>query len=173
MNAADPTSSLRVSLRVNGGTHELLLEPRATLLEALRHQVGITGPKSGCDHGNCGACSVLVNGRAEYACLRLAVDCDDADIVTIEGLARGERLHPVQQAFIDTDALQCGFCTPGQIMSAVSLLARDPAPDDAAIDRAMSGNLCRCGAYLNIRQAVRQAAAAAGEAELRTGCPEE
>lgn len=145
-----------VQLRVNGHPHELLVEPRVTLLDALRVHLALTGTKLGCDHGNCGACTVLVDGRAQYACLRLAVDCDDAAITTIEGLADGSELHPVQQAFIDADALQCGFCTPGQVLGAVSLLKESPNPDEDEIDRGMSGNLCRCGAYANIRKAVRQ-----------------
>ncbi|MFU8817169.1 MAG: (2Fe-2S)-binding protein [Pseudomonadales bacterium] len=149
---------LVVRLTVNGVDHELLLEARTTLLQALRLDLGLTGTKIGCDHGNCGACTVLVGERPQYACLRLAVDCGASAITTVEGLAAGERLHPVQQAFIDADALQCGFCTPGQVMSAVALLNDNPAPDDAEIDRAMSGNLCRCGAYPHIREAVRRAA---------------
>jgi xanthine dehydrogenase YagT iron-sulfur-binding subunit len=150
----------RVQLDVNGRPRQLLLEARTTLLEALRMELGLTGTKLGCDHGNCGACTVLVNGRAQYACLRLAVDCDDCAVTTVEGLAGGGEMHPVQQAFIDEDALQCGFCTPGQIMSAISLLGATSQPDDTRIVRGMSGNLCRCGAYANIRAAVKRAAGA-------------
>jgi aerobic-type carbon monoxide dehydrogenase small subunit (CoxS/CutS family) len=167
-----PTTAVPLRLHVNGHDHDVLVEPRATLLETLRHRLELTGTKAGCDHGNCGACTVLLDGTAVYACLRLAVDCEDAAVTTIEGLAGGapegatdpDALHPVQQAFIDTDALQCGFCTPGQVMAAVSLLAANPRPSDAEIDQAMSGNLCRCGAYAHIRQAVRLASTRAGGA---------
>lgn len=151
-----------VQLRVNDQDCAVLAEPPTTLLETLRHVLELTGTKAACDHGNCGACTVLVDGEAMYACMRLALDCEGLAITTVEGLAQGERLHPVQQAFIDADALQCGFCTPGQIMSAVALLESDPHPDDDAIDAAMSGNLCRCGAYRNIREAVRLAARSGG-----------
>src|SRR5262249_204157 len=140
----------RVSLNVNGEEHELLVEPRRTLLDALRQDLELTGTKKVCDMGDCGACTVVVDGRAIYACLQLAVDCDGWHITTIEGLARGGELHVVQQAFIDADAFQCGFCTPGQIMSLVALLASAPAPTDAEIERAVTGNLCRCGAYQHI-----------------------
>ena len=156
--APEPPQKAPVRLTINGEACDLLVEPRATLLEVLRVELGLTGTKLGCDHGNCGACSILVNGRAQYACLRLALDCDDADIVTIEGLATEGRLHPVQQAFVEADAVQCGFCTPGQILCAVSLLNESPHPDDVVIDRGMSGNLCRCGAYISIRAAVKRAA---------------
>jgi xanthine dehydrogenase YagT iron-sulfur-binding subunit len=160
--SADGAGAVAVRLRINERDHDLLLEPRTTLLETLRYEIALTGTKDACNHGNCGACTVLIDGRPQYACLRLAVDCADAAIVTIEGLATADRLHPVQQAFIDADALQCGFCTPGQVLSAVALLHADPDPDDAAIDRAMSGNLCRCGAYSHIREAVRRAARIVG-----------
>ena len=159
---SDPAAGVRgrVHLTINGRAHEVLVEPRTSLLDALRVELGFTGTKRGCDHGNCGACTVLLDGAAQYACLRLAIDCDDLAITTIEGLAVEGEPNPVQQAFIDADALQCGFCTPGQIMSAVSLLHRWPKPSDEHIDRGMCGNLCRCGAYLNIRKAVKLAAAA-------------
>lgn len=154
--------TIPLTLRVNGDAHRLEAEPRATLLDVLRLHLGLTGSKAGCDHGNCGACSVLVDGRAQYACLRLAIDCDDQEIRTIEGLAEGPRLHPVQQAFVDADALQCGFCTPGQIISAVSLLGETPHPGEEEIAHGMSGNLCRCGAYRNIREALKLAASGGG-----------
>ena len=147
-----------VVLTVNGATHALLLEPRRTLLDALRHDLQLTGTKKVCDMGDCGACTVLVDGRAMYACLLLAVDCEGRQITTIEGLGRADELDPVQQAFVEADAFQCGFCTPGQIMSLRALLDQTPAPSDDEIRRAVSGNLCRCGAYQNILKAGRRAA---------------
>jgi aerobic-type carbon monoxide dehydrogenase small subunit (CoxS/CutS family) len=147
-----------VTLNVNGSPHSLAVEPRRTLLDALRHDLGLTGTKKACDMGNCGACTVHVDGRTMYSCLLLAVDCEDREITTIEGIADGDRLDPVQQAFIERDAFQCGFCTPGQVMSLRALLDREPDPTDEEIRRAMSGNLCRCGAYLNIIAAGRRAA---------------
>jgi aerobic-type carbon monoxide dehydrogenase small subunit (CoxS/CutS family) len=142
-----------VVLSVNGETRSVSVEPRRTLLDALRFDLGLTGTKKCCDMGDCGACTVLVDGRAEYACLRLAVDCAGRAVTTIEGLASDGRLHPLQQAFVDADALQCGFCTPGQIMSLAALLRETPAPTEDEIRRAVSGNLCRCGAYRNIVRA--------------------
>ena len=147
-----------VTLRVNGGVHALAVEPRRTLLDALRHDLYLTGAKKVCDMGDCGACTVLVDGRAMYACLLLAVDCTDREITTVEGLASGDQLDPVQQAFIEADAFQCGFCTPGQVMSVRALLNATPAPSEAEIRRAVSGNLCRCGAYQNIVKAGQRAA---------------
>jgi xanthine dehydrogenase YagT iron-sulfur-binding subunit len=149
---------MRVMLQVNGGEHELVLEPRRTLLDALRYDLALTGTKKVCDMGDCGACTVLLDGCAIYACLRLAVDCEGHHITTIEGIAQDGALDPVQQAFIDADAFQCGFCTAGQIMSLKGLLHETPCPTDAQLRRAVSGNLCRCGAYLNILQAGRMAA---------------
>jgi len=146
-----------VALAVNGRPQRLLLEPRTTLLEALRLHLGLTGTKAGCGHGNCGACTVLVDDRPQYACLRLAVDCDDQPIQTVEGLASHGGLNPVQQAFVDHDGMQCGFCTPGQVMSAEALRRRGAPAEDGVIEQGMSGNLCRCGAYVGIRAAVRQA----------------
>jgi aerobic-type carbon monoxide dehydrogenase small subunit (CoxS/CutS family) len=131
------------------------VEPRATLLEALRAELGLTGAKPGCEMGQCGACTVLVDGEAVYSCLLLAVECGEREITTIEGLARGDELDPVQQAFAEHDALQCGFCTPGQILAMKALLARNPHPSDDEILRGMSGNLCRCGAYAKILAAGR------------------
>jgi aerobic-type carbon monoxide dehydrogenase small subunit (CoxS/CutS family) len=150
---------VNVSLRVNGVEREVAVEPRRTLLDTLRHELVLTGTKKVCDMGDCGACTVLVDGRAAYSCLLLAVDCAGRDITTIEGLtsATGE-LDPVQRAFIEVDALQCGFCTPGQIMSLRGLLNEQPEPDEDAIRRAVSGNLCRCGAYQHIVRAGLRAA---------------
>jgi xanthine dehydrogenase YagT iron-sulfur-binding subunit len=150
-----------VTLHVNGEEHTLELDTRASLLDVLREQLGLTGAKKGCDHGQCGACTVLVDGRRANACLALAVAHDDAEITTIEGLADGERLHPVQEAFIEHDAFQCGYCTPGQICSAVGMLdeARDAGPlDEDEIRERMSGNICRCGAYPGIVAAIAEAA---------------
>lgn len=151
-------SRVPVTLAINDQQHQLLVEPRRTLLDALRYDLELTGTKKVCDMGNCGACTVVVDGQAAYSCLLLAVDCDDREITTIEGLAEGQELHPLQQAFIDEDAFQCGFCTSGQIMSLHALLEHHAAPTDEEIERAVSGNLCRCGAYLNIRKAGRRAA---------------
>ena len=163
-----------VTLRVNGGVHALAVEPRRTLLDALRHDLYLTGAKKVCDMGDCGACTVLVDGRAMYACLLLAIDCADRQVATIEGLAPGDELDPVQQAFIDMDAFQCGFCTPGQVMSVRALLNETPAPSEDEIRRAVSGNLCRCGAYQNIVRAGRRAAelvAAGGRGQGANGQP--
>lgn len=149
---------LRVQLSVNGQRHALALEPRRVLLDVLRDDLGLTGAKKVCDMGNCGACTVLVDGRPMYSCLMLALDWREAAITTIEGLGEPGQLDPVQQAFITADAYQCGFCTPGQIMSVKGLLDTTPEPTDAQIMRALSGNLCRCGAYGNIMRAARIAA---------------
>jgi xanthine dehydrogenase YagT iron-sulfur-binding subunit len=151
------TMSLRaqVMLTVNGVEHTLTVETRRTLLDALRYDLDLTGSKKVCDMGNCGACTVLIDNRPMYACLLLAVDCTDRQITTIEGLGADGDLDPVQQAFIEADAFQCGFCTPGQVMSMKGLLLETPAPSDDAILHAMSGNLCRCGAYQNILEAGR------------------
>ena len=147
-----------VTLTINGRQHTILVEPRRTLLDALRYDLELTGTKKVCDMGNCGACTVVVDGHAMYSCLLLAVDCDGREITTIEGLADGQRLHPLQDAFIQEDAFQCGFCTSGQIMSLHALLGQHDNPTDDQIERAVTGNLCRCGAYLNIRKAGRRAA---------------
>ena len=147
-----------VTLQVNGAEQALLLEPRRTLLDTLRNDLLLTGAKKVCEMGDCGACTVLVDGRAVYSCLLLAVECDGRSITTIEGLADGNRLDPIQQAFIEQDALQCGFCTPGQILSLRALLDDRPSPSEEEIRQAVSGNLCRCGAYANIVQAGRVAA---------------
>jgi xanthine dehydrogenase YagT iron-sulfur-binding subunit len=145
-------------LRVNGADHALAVEPRRTLLDALRTDLALTGAKQVCEMGNCGACTVLIDGRTMYACLLLAIDCDGREITTIEGLASGSELHPVQQAFIDADAFQCGYCTSGQILSLSCLLNENPHPSEDEIRRAVSGNLCRCGAYQNIVRAGQLAA---------------
>lgn len=147
----------QVTLTVNGVDHTLTVETRRTLLDALRHDLDLTGAKKVCDMGNCGACTVLIDDRPMYACLLLAVDCADRQITTIEGLSADGNLDPVQQAFIEADAFQCGFCTPGQVMNMKGLLLETPAPSDAEILHAMSGNLCRCGAYRHILEAGRLA----------------
>jgi xanthine dehydrogenase YagT iron-sulfur-binding subunit len=151
--------SLSISLTVNGAAHTVVLDdPRITLLDLLREQLDLTGTKKGCDRGQCGACTVLVNGRRINACLALAASLDGADILTIEGVAAGDSLHPVQAAFIAHDGLQCGFCTPGQIMSAIGLILEGQAGDEPErIREGMSGNLCRCGAYAGITAAVLDA----------------
>lgn len=145
-----------IRLIVNGETHEVLVEPRRTLLDALRKDLGLTGTKKACDEGTCGACTVLLEGKPIYACMALAVECEGQAIETVEGLARNGQLHPVQQAFIAEDALQCGFCTPGQIMSVKALLDSNPSPTLDDVKRALSGNLCRCGAYPKIFKAALQ-----------------
>jgi xanthine dehydrogenase YagT iron-sulfur-binding subunit len=153
----DAPGKIAVTLTVNGVARRLLIAPWTTLLDALRDHLDLTGTKKGCDHGQCGACTVLVDGRRINSCLTLAVMKDGTAVTTVEGLARDGVLHPVQQAFIDHDAFQCGYCTPGQICSAVALIAegRAKAPDE--IRELMSGNLCRCAAYPNIVAAIQQA----------------
>jgi len=150
--------TLPVSLQVNGRSYRLLVEPRWTLLFVLREKLGMTGSKEGCSRGECGACTVLIDGVPRYACLTLAVEAQGSAIETVEGVMHGEDLGPVQEAFLQEDALQCGYCTPGQIVAAEGLLRADPNPDDQAIRRGMSGNLCRCGAYDHIARAVKVAA---------------
>ena len=150
-------SSVSVNLTINGRGHALTLDPRSTLLDVLREHLDLTGSKKGCDQGQCGACTVLIDGRRVLSCLTLAVMKDGANITTVEGLAKDGKLHPVQQAFIDHDAFQCGYCTPGQICSAVGLLAEGKAKTADEIRELMSGNICRCGAYPNIVAAIQQA----------------
>ncbi|WP_081239312.1 2Fe-2S iron-sulfur cluster-binding protein [Streptomyces viridosporus] len=175
----DPSTSSTVTLDINGEKHTLSVDHRTTLLDALRERLDLTGTKKGCDQGQCGACTVLVDGRRTVSCLQLAVAADEREITTVEGVARGGRLHPVQQAFLDLDGFQCGYCTPGQICSAVAVLEEHAAgwpsavTDDVRpeagpppltpeeIRERMSGNLCRCGAYPSIAEAVARAAAPA------------
>ena len=158
----EPAESLPVTLVVNGLPRALRLEARVTLLDALREYAGLTGTKKGCDHGQCGACTVLVNGVRINSCLTLAVMKDGAEITTVEGLAEGEVLHPLQQAFVDHDAFQCGYCTPGQICSAAGLMREGRAKTADDIRELMSGNICRCGAYPNILAAIEQVMASGG-----------
>jgi len=160
---APPTSKAnKISLNINGQKHSLEMEPRVSLLDALRERLGLTGSKKGCDHGQCGACTVLVGGRRVNACLTLAVMVGDAPVTTIEGVAHGDTLHPMQAAFVSEDALQCGYCTPGQIMSALGLVRENRAHTDAEVREHMSGNICRCGAYGNIVAAIQKARLTAG-----------
>ncbi len=154
-----------VRLKINGREHVLRLDPRTSLLDLLREQLQLTGSKKGCDHGQCGACTVLVNGRRINSCLSLAVVHDGDEITTIEGLAKGEQLHPMQAAFLEHDGFQCGYCTPGQICSAVACVHEGHAKEDAQIREWMSGNLCRCGAYPNIVDAIKQARGQMGGAQ--------
>ncbi|MDB5389613.1 MAG: (2Fe-2S)-binding domain protein [Planctomycetaceae bacterium] len=156
-----PGGMVPVRLRVNEKVHELELEPRVTLLDALRERLGLYGTKKGCDHGQCGACTVLIDGRRVYSCLTLAVMHTHVPITTIEGLAQGEELSPLQSAFIAHDAFQCGYCTPGQICSATGLLREGHAKTDSEIRELMSGNVCRCGCYNNIVAAIQTARHAA------------
>jgi xanthine dehydrogenase YagT iron-sulfur-binding subunit len=146
---------LTITLRVNGRAERLSIDPRVTLLDALRNQLQLTGTKKGCDHGQCGACTVHVDGRRVLSCLTLAAMAQEKAITTIEGIAEGDRLHPVQQAFLDHDGFQCGYCTPGQIMSAVALLKEPCGPGNDEVRECMSGNICRCGAYPNIVAAIQ------------------
>ena len=164
---------VEIALRVDGARYRLVVDTRTTLLDALRERLGITSPKKGCDHGQCGACTVLLDGRRATTCLALAVAYDDAEIITADGLADGEELHPVAEAFLDHDGFQCGYCTPGQICLAVGMLDEVEAGwpsqvtedltggvelDDEEIRERLSGNLCRCGAYANIGAAIREVA---------------
>jgi xanthine dehydrogenase YagT iron-sulfur-binding subunit len=147
--------SVPITVNVNGVARTVLLDdPRVTLLDLLRERLELTGTKKGCDRGQCGACTVIVDGRRINSCLALAISHDGADVLTIEGVAQGRQLHPVQEAFLAHDGLQCGFCTPGQIMSAIGLLQEGDADDPERVREGMSGNLCRCGAYQGITEAV-------------------
>ncbi|WSA16662.1 2Fe-2S iron-sulfur cluster-binding protein [Streptosporangium subroseum] len=183
----NPTKSSAISLRVNGETHSLTVDNRTTLLDALREHIDLTGTKKGCDQGQCGACTVLLDGRRANSCLQLAVAAEGRAVTTIEGMADGERLHPVQQAFLDFDGYQCGYCTPGQVCSAVAVIEEHaagwpsaatadirpetgpPPLDDDEIRERMSGNLCRCGAYVSIVRAVAEAAAQAAAVRESAG----
>jgi xanthine dehydrogenase YagT iron-sulfur-binding subunit len=160
---ATPAASSRIVLTVNGARRQLDVAPWTTLLDALREHLGLTGTKKGCDHGQCGACTVLVDGRRINSCLTLAVMKDGAEVTTVEGLTEGDALHPVQAAFVEHDAFQCGYCTPGQICSAVGLLREGRARTADEIRELMSGNICRCGAYPNIVAAIEQAMRAGEE----------
>ncbi len=153
-----------VALELNGERRELEVQPWTTLLDLLREQLGLTGTKKGCDHGQCGACTVLLNGRRINSCLTLAVMQDGASIVTVEGLADGDDLHPMQAAFVEHDAYQCGYCTPGQICSAIGMIGEGRARSKEDVREQMSGNLCRCGAYPNILAAIDDAAEQTREA---------
>jgi xanthine dehydrogenase YagT iron-sulfur-binding subunit len=161
--------SFSISLTVNGVARDIPLDdPRVTLLDLLRERLDLTGTKKGCDRGQCGACTVLIDGRRINSCLALALSCDGAHVHTIEGVAQGGVLHPVQQAFIENDGFQCGFCTPGQIMSAIGLLREGQAGDDPErVREGMSGNLCRCGAYAGITEAALEARKALAELDRK------
>jgi xanthine dehydrogenase YagT iron-sulfur-binding subunit len=156
--ASGQPDSIDVALQINGSSVPLSVEPRASLLDALREQAGLVGTKKGCDRGACGACTVHVDGRRVLSCLTLAARCQGKAITTIEGLSAGDELHPVQAAFLHHDGFQCGYCTPGQIMSAAALIQEGHAGSDGEIREWMSGNICRCGAYPNIVAAIRDAA---------------
>ena len=147
---------LPLKIQVNGQTHELSVEPRVTLLDLLREQLALTGTKKGCDYGQCGACTVHVNGKRVLSCMSLAIMQDGKQVTTIEGLAKGDELHPMQEAFIKNDGFQCGYCTPGQIMSAIACIREGHAGSAAEVREYMSGNICRCGAYPNIVDAVME-----------------
>jgi xanthine dehydrogenase YagT iron-sulfur-binding subunit len=153
---SDVEGAVPITLRINGKDHSLRIDPRTTLLDCLRETVALTGTKKGCDHGQCGACTVHVKGRRVLSCLNFAVMHDGEEITTIEGLGTPEAMHPMQAAFFTRDAYQCGYCTSGQIMSAVALLKEPCGPDDAAVKELMSGNICRCGAYANIVAAIQE-----------------
>ncbi|HET9425360.1 MAG TPA: (2Fe-2S)-binding protein [Gemmatimonadaceae bacterium] len=144
-----------VFLKVNGRTHEVDAPADERLLTTIRDRLELTGTKLACGRGECGACTILLDGRLAYSCLTLTGACDSMEITTIEGVGTPEAMHPVQQAFVDHDAAQCGFCTPGQVLAAIALLERDPHPSDESLIRGMSGNLCRCGTYPNIRLAIK------------------
>lgn len=155
---AQEAETVTVNLTVNGEPRQLHVTPNVVLLDALRDELRLPGTKKGCDHGQCGACTVHVDGKAINSCLRLAVMCEGQHVTTVEGLAHNGELHPVQRAFLDHDAYQCGYCTPGQMMSAAALLEDERiAADDASVREAMSGNICRCGAYKNILSAIQSA----------------
>lgn len=157
---AGPHEPVRLTLKINGRAVRVLVEPRETLLSALRERLGLTGTKPGCERGECGACTVLIDGLPRYSCMTLALEAEGREITTVEGLMKGEELGPVQQAFLEQDGMQCGYCTPGQILAAEALLRTNANPTTDEIRLAMSGNLCRCGSYDHIFRAVRRAAEA-------------
>jgi xanthine dehydrogenase YagT iron-sulfur-binding subunit len=165
--AVNINRSVDIALTVNNREHSLAVDVRTSLLDLLRERLGLTGAKKGCDHGQCGACTILLDGRRILSCLTLAVAAQGRNVTTIEGLATGGDLHPMQQAFIDHDAFQCGYCTPGQIMSAIGCVNEGHAENDADIREYMSGNLCRCAAYPNIVDAVKQARSATKTASMQ------
>lgn len=146
----------QIQLKVNNEIHQVTVEPRTTLLEVLRDDLSLTGTKKGCEAGECGACTVIMNGKAVNSCLVLAIDAKEKDILTIEGLAEGDKLHPLQEAFVENGAIQCGFCTPGMILSAKALLDENPHPNEEEVKTAISGNLCRCTGYAKIVEAIKQ-----------------
>ena len=156
LNDALPAEPVTLNFTVNGIKKNMVLDTRVTLLDALREKLGMTGSKKGCDHGQCGACTVLLDGKRINSCLHLAVMCDGSEVTTIEGLANGDTLHPMQAAFLKHDGFQCGYCTPGQICSAVGLIKEGHAHTDDEIKEQMSGNICRCGAYNNILDAIKE-----------------
>lgn len=158
MNAGGEELKQPMKFKINGMDYELAVNPRRTLLEVLREEVGLTGTKRGCDEGDCGACTVLMDGKAVTSCLVLAVEAQGKEITTIEGLALDGKLHPLQQAFVELGAIQCGFCSPGMIMSAKALLAENPHPTEAEVRAGIAGNLCRCTGYVKIVEAVLSAA---------------
>ncbi|MDP8240978.1 MAG: (2Fe-2S)-binding protein [Candidatus Hatepunaea meridiana] len=147
-----------INLTINGLSYEVAVEPRQTLAELLRYDLGLTGTKIGCGIGDCGACTVLLDGVPVFSCLTLAMEADGCDVLTIEGVADNGKLHPIQQAFVDIGAIQCGFCTPGMVLNTLALLRKNPHPTEAEIRRALSGNLCRCTGYQKIVEAVQEAA---------------
>jgi len=158
VEALQATELSKVTLTINGQERQVLVEPRWTLSHVLREELGLTGTKVGCERGECGACTVLVNGKTRYSCLTLAVEAQGADIVTVEGLMNGEELGPTQEAFVEKDGFQCGYCTSGQIMAVEGMLSDNPNPSLNEVRRGVSGNLCRCGAYAHIFQAAQRAA---------------
>ena len=153
---ATAETKVDVRLSVNGASYEVSIDPRTTLLDCLREHLHLTGTKKGCDHGQCGACTIHINGRRANSCLTLAVMAEGDEITTIEGLGTPENLHPMQDAFVQCDAYQCGYCTSGQIMSAVALMDEPCGPENAEVKELMSGNICRCGAYQNITEAIQR-----------------
>ena len=170
MNGVGP-GNVPVRLTVNGKRVDLMIEPRVTLLDALRMRADLTGNKRGCDRGACGACTMIVDGRAVYACSTLAIECQGKEVRNVDGLASASGLHPVQQAFCDKDALMCGFCTPGFVMASVALLEKNPSPTPEQIRKGLDGNICRCGTFSRIFEAVSSVSARGQRAALE-GSPE-